>query len=146
MQLTYSELIELGTFEERYRYLRLGAGVSERTFGGFRYLNQLLYTSPKWRSVRNAVLIRDGCCDLAIPGREIDTRPIVHHLNPLSPEDLTGMSRAIFDMENLVTVSHMTHEAIHYGDEGLLIPEPTERAPGDTCPWKTGGNRCTTEE
>ena len=133
---TYSELITIPTFEERYEYLRLDGIVGKATFGYDRYLNQILYTSREWRRFRDDIIIRDMGCDLAIPGFEIPVRAIVHHINPITVEDVVNRHPKVFDPENVITVSHNTHEAIHYGDETLLIIAPIERKANDTCPWK----------
>lgn len=136
MILSYSELITLPTFEERYRYLRKSGIVGEETFGSHRYLNQILYKSPEWRSVRNRVIIRDNGCDLGMEGYEIRDRVYIHHINPITEEDILDRRPALFDMENLICVSFNTHQAIHYGDESLLpIISFNERTPGDTKLW-----------
>lgn len=134
----YSELIKIPTFKERYRYLRLEGIVGEFTFNGHRALNQALYRSPEWKSFRRRVAIRDDGCDLACPDHKISgsTRLIIHHINPLTIEDIANGSPAIFDMENVITTIMNTHQAIHYGDESLLIDEPIIRTQGDTCPWR----------
>ena len=134
---TYSELITIPTFEERYEYLRLDGIVGKATFGYDRYLNQILYTSREWRRFRDDIIIRDMGCDLAIPGFEIPVRAIVHHINPITLEDFMNTSDDIFDPENLVCVSFNTHQAIHYGDASLLPELPVERRPNDTCLWRT---------
>lgn len=134
---TYSEMIALPTFEERYRYLRLQGRVGEETFGYDRYLNQILYQrSPRWRSVRDQVIIRDHGCDLAAEGHEIYGKIIVHHMNPITIADIENERDYIFDPEFLISTSHNTHNAIHYGDESLLIKAPIERYANDTCPWR----------
>lgn len=132
----YSELIRLNTFKERYEYLRIAGVVGETTFGFDRYLNQLLYTSSKWKQLRQRIIVRDNGCDLAMPGYDLHSRIYIHHLNPLTMEDVEEVSERIFDPENLVCVSHRTHNAIHYGDEELLPQEPVLRKPNDTCPWR----------
>lgn len=132
----YSELIRLPTFEERFEYLKLCGNVGESTFGFDRYLNQALYTSQKWRTTRDEVLIRDNACDMGLEDWPINGKIIVHHMNPLTLEDIENMADEIFDPEYLVCVSHNTHQAIHYGDASLLPKLPIERKPGDTCPWK----------
>lgn len=132
----YSELIRLPTFQARYRYLRLSGAVGKETFGFDRYMNQFFYRSPEWKRVRDIVIARDGGCDLGIPGREIFRRPIIHHMNPISPEDIRDRKDFILDPEYLITTIHDTHLAIHYGDENLLLQEPVERRPNDTCPWR----------
>lgn len=133
---TYSELITLPTFEERYRYLRLGGRVGEETFGFDRYLNQIFYKSDEWRSIRDYVIIRDNGCDLAMEDREIHGRIIVHHMNPIYQEDLLRRSKYLLDPEYLISTIKNTHDAIHYGDESLLILTPPERTKNDTCPWR----------
>lgn len=136
MILSYSDLITLPTFTERYRYLKQSGIVAEETFGSHRYLNQAYYTSPEWKSVRNYVIIRDNGCDLAMEGYEIADRIYVHHINPITEIDILDRSPALFDPENLVCVSFNTHQAIHYGDESLLpIISFPERTPGDTKLW-----------
>lgn len=134
---TYSELIKLPTFEERFRYLKLDGVVGKDTFGFDRYLNQSFYKSKEWLSVRDKVIIRDNGCDLGISGREINGRVLVHHMNPLSTEDILKRSDYLLNPEYLITTIKRTHDAIHYSDERLLFQEPIERSPNDTCPWKT---------
>lgn len=133
---TYSEVITIPTFKERYLYLKLCGVVGRETFGHDRYLNQILYNSMEWRDFRDIILIRDNGCDLACPGFEIPERPIIHHIDPITVEDVLRRHPKVFDPENVITVSHNTHEAIHYGSENLLIIAPIERKPNDTCPWK----------
>lgn len=133
---TYSEMIALPTFIERYRYLRLGGRVGEETFGFDRWLNQKFYKDPEWLSVRNKVIIRDNGCDLGMEGHEIYGKILVHHINPITKEDILRRSRTLFDPENLICTIKNTHDAIHYGDESLLIIAPTIRTRNDTCPWK----------
>ena len=136
MILSYSELITLPTFEERYRYLRKSGIVGEETFGSHRHLNQILYRSPEWRQVRNNVIVRDNGCDLGMEGYEIRDRVYIHHINPITSDDILNRTPALFDMDNLICVSFNTHQAIHYGDESLLpIISFTERTPGDTKLW-----------
>ena len=132
----YSELRRLKTFKERYEYLRLAGVVGESTFGFDRYLNQLLYTSDRWRKLRNEIIIRDNGCDLGVEGYDLHNRIIVHHMNPLTIKEVEEVSDSIFNPEYLICVSHKTHNAIHYGDERLLPSGPIERKPNDTCPWK----------
>ena len=132
----YSELVLLPTFEERYQYLRLGGGVGRETFGFDRYMNQFFYRSPEWRRIRDLVITRDEGCDLGIQGREIFGRIIIHHMNPIRPEDIRNRSELLLNPKYLITTVHGTHLAIHYGDEHLLLQEPIERRPNDTCPWK----------
>lgn len=133
---TYSELILLPTFEERFEYLRLGGKVGEATFGFDRYLNQIFYNSDEWRSIRDYVIMRDGACDLGIPGREIYKRVLIHHMNPITKEDILRRSKFLLDPEYLITTIKNTHDAIHYGDASILVKAPVERRPNDTCPWK----------
>lgn len=132
----YRELIRLKTFDERFEYLKLKGIVGEATFGYDRYLNQLLYTSGEWRRIRRDIILRDNGCDLAVKGYDIPDIIIVHHMNPISVEDLIDFSEDVINPEYLICVSHDTHNAIHYGDKSLLTREPIERKPGDTCPWK----------
>lgn len=133
---TYSELITIPTFIGRYQYLRLGGVVGEETFGFDRYLNQMFYTSGPWLSARDAVIIRDNGCDLGIEGREIDGKILVHHMNPVTVDDILKARDWIIDPEYLISTVKPTHDAIHYGDESLLMTDPIERRPNDTCPWK----------
>lgn len=132
---TYTECIAFDTFEERYNYLRIGGSVAHETFAAHRYLNQAFYTSRAWKDVRNRVIIRDAGCDLAVPGYELFDSILVHHINPISENDLITRDKSVLDMDNLITVSMETHNAIHYGnlDESRFIPE--ERRPGDTILW-----------
>ena len=133
---TYSELITLPTFEERYQYLRLNGRVGEETFGFDRWLNQKFYKDPEWLRIRDEVIIRDNGCDLAIPGREIYSRILIHHMNPITKDDILQRSKYLLDPEYLICTIKNTHDAIHYGDENLLIKGPVERKPNDTCPWR----------
>lgn len=134
---TYSELMMFETFEERYRYLRLRGIVGKETFGFDRMINQFFYQrSKEWDVVRRHVILRDNGCDLAIPGREIPGRIHVHHMNPISLEDIERKSDILLDPEFLISTQLITHNAIHYGDEKLLIGDPIERRKNDTCPWK----------
>lgn len=133
---SYRELSRLKTFEERYEYLKIPGLVGDPTFGYERYMNQMLYTSSKWKKIRNEIIIRDNGCDLGIPDREIQGKIIVHHMNPITVGDLEDFSEEIFNPEYLICVSHLTHNAIHYGDANLLPALPIERKPGDTCLWK----------
>ena len=132
----YSELMLLPTFQARYKYLRLNGEVGKETFGFDRYMNQFFYRSPEWRRVRDFVITRDEGCDLGIPCRDIFGRIVIHHMNPIRPEDIRNRSDLLLDPEYLITTIHDTHLAIHYGDEHLLLQEPVERRPNDTCPWK----------
>lgn len=133
---TYSELIALPTFEERYDYLRLGGKVGEETFGFDRWINQKFYKDPKWLAARDQVIIRDEGCDLAIPGREIYGRILVHHMNPITMDDIVQRTEFLLNPEYLVCTIKSTHDAIHYGDRTLLATGPAQRSRNDTCPWK----------
>lgn len=133
---TYQELISLPTFLDRYDYLRIGGHVGEATFGFDRWLNQKLYRSHEWKRVRREVILRDDACDLAYPGFELYDHVLVHHMNPITVEDIIHRLDFVLNPDYLVTVSYETHRAIHYGDEGLLPLEPIERRPNDTCPWR----------
>lgn len=134
---TYSELITLPTFEERFRYLQLNGRVGEDTFGFDRYLNQEFYQrSQEWKRVRDFVILRDNGCDLAIDDREIMGKILVHHMNPITKEDILRRSEILLNPEYLICTMKSTHDAIHYGDEGLLIKDHVERRPNDTCLWR----------
>ena len=134
---TYSELIILPTFEDRYEYLKLNGKIGEETFGFDRYINQQLYQrSQKWKSVRDKVIIRDNGCDLSMEGYETWGKIIIHHMNPITTEDIERESDFVFNPEYLISTSLNTHNAIHYGDENLLIKAPIERTKYDTCPWR----------
>ena len=136
MVLSYSELITLPSFIERYRYLRQAGIVGEETFGGHRYLNQAYYTSQEWKQVRNHVIIRDNGCDLGVEGFDINDKIYIHHINPISERDILNRADCLFDPENLICVSFNTHQAIHYGDESMLpISYLVERFPGDQKLW-----------
>ena len=135
----YSELITLPTFEERFKYLKLDGRIGEETFGFDRHLNQMIYQrSPKWKKARDLVIIRDNGCDLGVEGHEIYGKIIVHHMNPITLEDILNDRDWIYDPEFLISTIHNTHNAIHYGDERLLVTAPTVRTKNDTCPWKRG--------
>lgn len=136
LMLRFSDMLRLSTFEERYEYLKLSGFVGELTFGSKRYLNQVFYRSPQWKWVRNQIIIRDNGCDLAVQDRVIQGKVLIHHLNPITDEDIKNNSYSLIDPDNLVCVSHNTHEAIHYGSKDLLIPDILERKSNDTCPWK----------
>ena len=133
---TYTELIKYQTYEERFRYLKLDGIVGQETFGFDRYLNQLFYRSNKWKKIRDMVIVRDNGCDLGVPGYEIYGRVIIHHMNPITIHDIERESEFLLDPEFLISTVHNTHNAIHYGDESLLITTPIERTKNDTCPWK----------
>lgn len=133
---TYSELISIPTFEGRFKYLQMNEKVGKDTFGFDRYLNQIFYRSKKWKSIRNQVIIRDNGCDLGMLGYDIFGRILIHHMNPITIDDIEQESEYLLNPEYLICVTHNTHNAIHYGDEGLLIKEPVVRTQNDTCPWK----------
>lgn len=133
---SYRELSRLRTFDERFEYLKLNGLVGDQTFGFERSMNQMLYTSSKWRRLRNQIIIRDNGCDLGLAGYEIPDKIIVHHMNPMTVDDLKEFSEDVFNPEYLICVSFITHNAIHFGDKNLLPQFPVERQPGDTCPWK----------
>ena len=133
---TYSELIQLPTFKERFRYLKLGGKVGEETFGFDRYLNQKFYKSKEWLSVRDYVIIRDNGCDLAMEDRPIESRIIIHHLNPITRDDIINQTEFLLNPEYMICTIKRTHDAIHYGDESLLFDAPIERTKNDTCPWR----------
>lgn len=134
---TYTELSKLKTFEERFEYLRLDGQVGKETFGFDRIFNQNFYRSVEWKRVRDQVIIRDCGCDLGVLDHEIyGQRILIHHMNPISLEDLERRSEILMNPEYLITTIHNTHQAIHYGDEDLLIKLPRERTKNDTCPWK----------
>ena len=133
---TYSDLITLPTFKERYEYLRLDGIVGEETFGFDRYINQIFYKSKEWLEVRDHVIIRDNGCDLGIEGHEIYNRILIHHMNPIRKEDILNRSDILLNPEYLITTTKRTHDAIHYGDKNILLDTPIERIKNDTCPWK----------
>lgn len=133
---TYSELIKLPTFEERFGYLKLDGSVGVETFGFDRYLNQAFYTSNEWKALRNKIILRDNGCDLGIEGREIYSRVIIHHMNPITKDDILQRTEFLLNPEYLICTMKNTHDAIHYGDENLLFKGPVERSKNDTCPWR----------
>ena len=133
---TYSELITFPTFEERFKYLQLNGQVGESTFGFDRYMNQVFYRSQKWKSIRDFVIIRDCGCDLGVEGYDIHGKIIIHHMNPLSMRDIETESDFLLNPDFLICTTHNTHNAIHYGDENLLVTAPIERTKNDTCPWR----------
>ena len=133
---TYSQLKQLKTFEERYDYLKLGGVVGEDTFGFDRYLNQNFYRSREWKRVRDEVIMRDNGCDLGVDGHEIRGKILIHHMNPITSEDIHRVSDCLLNPEYLICVTHRTHNAIHYGDERLIVTAPIERTQNDTCPWR----------
>lgn len=134
---TYSELVSLPSFKERYEYLRLNGSVGSDTFGFDRYLNQEFYRSKEWKSIRDHVIIRDNGCDLGMDGYEIYGRIVIHHMNPILQTDILDRTQLLLDPDYLICTTHATHNAIHYGDDGLLPREPVERTRNDTCPWKS---------
>ncbi len=133
---SYSVVILLPTLEERFEYLKLKGRVGAETFGYDRYMNQILYHDPEWKRVRREVIIRDNGCDLGVKDQEIQGRILVHHINPITIDDVKLRRYCVFDLDNLICTSHDTHNAIHYGDSNLLPKNPIERTPNDTCPWK----------
>lgn len=144
---TYSELITIPTFKERFKYLQLDGQVGKETFGYDRYLNQILYNSQDWRRFRNDIIIRDNACDLAHEDHEIPSwkdkhgqirgpKILIHHINPIVIDDIMEHNPIIFDPENVITTTLLTHNAIHYSNENILSKEPNERSQNDTCPWR----------
>lgn len=133
---SYSELITFETFEERFNYLKLKGEVGKETFGFDRYLNQIFYKDPEWLRVRDKVIIRDNGCDLGILDREIYSRILVHHMNPITKEDILSKSKYLLDPEYLICTTKNTHDAIHYSDDSILIKELINRTKNDTCPWR----------
>ena len=133
---TYHEMLQFETYQERLKYLELRGSVGRPTFAFDRYLNQRFYTSLEWQTVRRQVLIRDMGCDLGVVGREIPFRPLVHHMNPMLPEHIVDQEDWILDPDQLITVSHKTHNAIHYGNSDNAIPD-VPRIPGDTLLWES---------
>ena len=134
---TYSELILLPRFEDRFEYCKLSGKVSTGSITSNRYIDQVFYRSPEWKRIRHEIIARDNGCDLAHSDRSIPGHVYIHHLNPITLEDLANRTNKLFDPENLICVSFDTHQAIHYGDANLLIPtEPLQRKPNDQCPWR----------
>lgn len=133
---SYSEMCSFSTFIERFNYLKLNGKVGIETFGFDRYLNQVLYCSQEWKRFRRQVIIRDNGCVFGLDGYNINGRLIVHHINPITLEQIEQRDPMIFSMENVVCVTHNVHEAIHYGDESLIPTDPIIRKPNDACPWK----------
>lgn len=133
---TYSELITIPTFEERFRYLQLKGSVGAETFGYDRVFNQRFYSSTEWKRLRDEIIVRDNGCDLGIHDRRITGKIFIHHINPILIDDIRTASEFLLNPEYLICVSYDTHNAIHYGDERLLISDPIERTPYDTCPWR----------
>lgn len=133
---SYRELLQFKTFEDRFDYLKLVGEVGNPTFGYDRYFNQQFYHSSEWRRARNRIILRDNGCDLGMPDYEIHGRIYIHHINPITKQDVEELSDNLFDPDNLICVTFDTHNAIHFGDERTLPKTPIERAPGDTCPWR----------
>lgn len=133
---TYTDLMALLTFDERFRYLKLDGKVGEATFGFERYFNQRFYNSKEWKTIRRDIIIRDNGCDLAHPDCQIGGRIYIHHMNPITVDDISNYTEYLVNPEYLVCVSFDTHNAIHYGNEDILHREVVERSPNDTCPWR----------
>ena len=133
---TYSELILLPTFEERFKYLQLNGRVGDDTFGFDRYINQKFYRSAEWKRIRDYIIIRDNGCDLAVDGYEIHGRILIHHMNPITISDIKFSTEYLMNPDYLICVTHSTHNAIHYGDKKQIITGPVVRTKNDTCPWK----------
>lgn len=136
MVKTYTELIRFKTLEERYRYLRIGGRVGEETFGFDRWMNQVFYKDPRWRDIRDEVITRDNGCDLGLEGYDIHGKIFVHHMNPVTKDDILHNFDSLLNPEFLISTSKRTHDAIHYGNEDLLPQSPIVRTRNDTCPWK----------
>jgi hypothetical protein len=133
---SYLEAMSFTTFEDRFEYLRLNGSVCEETFGSKRYLNQLLYRDPRWKRIRREVIIRDDGCDLADPNYEIVGNIYIHHINPITIDDILNNRIYVFDLDNLICTSFNTHNAIHYGSSDILQKDPVIRSKNDTCPWR----------
>ncbi len=134
---TYTELVTLPTIKERFEYLKLGGAVGAVTFGGDRVFNQKFYTSRKWKDIRRQVIIRDAGCDLGVEGYEVNDRITIHHMNPVTMNDIRNEDwEYLTNPEYLISCSYLTHQAIHFGDKTLLPKTPIERRPNDTCPWR----------
>lgn len=139
MNRSYHEMLQFESFLERFEYLKLSGKPCDQTFGSMRYLNQQLYKFPEWKSIREQVILRDESCDLAHPEHQIMRPPVyIHHINPITIEDINNRDPKVFDLDNLVMTTFNTHQAIHYGDPKLIKMIFTERRPNDTCPWKEG--------
>lgn len=136
MKLTYTELMKLDTFEDRFAYLKLNGKVGSDTFGFERFLNQSFYHSDAWKKFRNEIILRDKACDLGVDGYEMNDHIIIHHMNPITLDDLVHFNPDVMNPEYVICVSDETHKAIHYGSEKILRRVPVERRAGDTCPWK----------
>lgn len=133
---SYSELIQLETFEERLKYLKLDGKVASETFGYARHLNQVFYKTNEWKSIRDSIIVRDNACDLGIEDRDIYSHIIVHHINPITPDDIKNRSMKLLDPENLICTTKRTHDGIHYGNEKVVFVGLTERSQNDTIPWR----------
>lgn len=136
MKIRYTDVIRLPTFEERFNLLHRQSIIGDSTFGGYRLINQEFYRSRQWRDVRNAVIVRDGGCDLAHPDYILQEGLRIHHINPITVHDLLDMTTALLDLDNLILVSEKTHKAIHFGNGNNPYGQWAERRPNDTCPWK----------
>lgn len=132
----YSELITIPSFEGRFEYLKLDGMIGVETFGHNRYLNQVFYNSKEWKELRHHIIVRDLGCDLAMDGYDIHGMIMIHHINPITKDDILKRSRKLFDPENLITTTKSTHDAIHYGSLNFIVQAPITRTPNDTCPWK----------
>lgn len=132
---TYTELSRIDTFEDRFEYLKLGGSVGHATFGFDRHINQGFYTSTEWKNIRQYIIFRDNGCDLGVPGYEIHSSILIHHINPMEVDDIIHREEWIFDPEFLITTTKTTHNAIHYGDRSLLMPKFVDRRRGDTRLW-----------
>lgn len=133
---TYSELITLNSFEDRYNYLKLDGSIGFNTFGFDRWMNQAFYRSKEWRDLRNYIIVRDGGCEMGLPGYEIGGKVFIHHMNPITPDDIKHSNDVLMDPDQLICVSQQLHNAIHYGSDELLIRPIQERRPNDTIPWR----------
>lgn len=133
---TYNELIMLPTFEERFEYLKLSGMVGEETFGFDRWINQKFYRSREWKHVRDQVILRDNGCDLGIEGREIYNKILIHHMNPITKQDILERSDILLNPNYLICTTKLTHDAIHYSDDSILLKDPIDRRKNDTCPWR----------
>lgn len=133
---TYNDLILLPTFEERFEYLKLSGKVGEETFGFDRWINQKFYRSAEWKHIRDRVILRDCGCDLGIPGREIYDKILIHHMNPISKQDILDRADILLNPMYLISVTKRTHDAIHYSDDSILFKDVIERSRNDTCPWR----------
>ena len=137
-RLSYSHLVTIDSFEDRFNYLKLHGVVAYQTFGGSRWINQAFYASREWQHFRDAIIMRDNGCDLGHPDYKIRGRIILHHLNPITKEDLAIGNDCLLDPENVICTTHLTHNAIHYGEAEQPYGQVIERTPNDTCPWKGG--------